>query len=108
MCAQVTRPITIADVIRQVHLDLLRAERSRIDSGLAPLFKVKSLSLELNVAVSQSDEIKGGLDLKVFSLGATSHASKEEINKITLHLDVADASPPPARAPAGTLPSRVK
>lgn len=100
--------VSLSKIIRQVHINLLESEKSRIESGLPRLFKVSSLSLELNVAITKSTNIKGGIGFQVLSIGSSKEVAKEEINKITLTLDVCDKSGEALEdLPPGILPSNV-
>lgn len=52
------------------------------------LFRLSSMELELNFVVKKTDEVKGGFDLKIVSLGSKIAEASEEVQKIKIKFDV--------------------
>lgn len=99
--------IGLKDLIRQVHEELALSEQEREEEGLAPLFEVDGLDLEVHFVVREDESARGGIDLKVFSLGTELSGSSEQVHKITLHLKSA-GSAEHARSPGASLGRRPK
>ena len=79
--------LSFSDIIRTVHKDLILSENMRIDTQMEPLFKVSSLTLEINFVVEKLNNKSRELNLKVVTLGSTKNINHSEINKVTLHLE---------------------
>ena len=109
--ADATKGIGLKDLIRQVHEELALSEQEREEEGLDPLFEVEGLDLELNFVVREDEAARGGIDLKIFSLGSEISGSSEQVHKITLHLKTAGDRAPVdkgPRAPGAGLGRRPK
>lgn len=73
----------LQETIKRVKADLMQANNDQT----APMFKVKTFDLELNVIVRESTTQKGALEFKVVSFGADQESSNEKAQKITLHME---------------------
>jgi hypothetical protein len=49
---------------------------------------VKNLTIEVNFVISESDEVRGGLDFKIITAGGKALYKTEQIHKIVLELEV--------------------
>lgn len=102
--------IGIKDLIREVHEQLALSEQEREEDGLPPLFEIDRLDLEVNFVVKEDASARGGIDLKVFSLGTELTGGSERVHKITLHLKAVppeDEFPLDVKANVGRRPKRI-
>ncbi len=106
--------LSISSLIRKVHEELADSQRRREAEAGLPLFEVESLTIEAHFLVSSNLEGKGGVDLKIVSLGAAKGTKAEQIHKIILKLKVVPDDVPvigltdPEMAPDGRRPRSVE
>src|SRR3569623_152948 len=80
--------LDLSALIFAVRLELEAADL-RLRSAQKPtLFRLSSMELELNFVVKSSDEVKGGFDLKVISLGSKIADANETAQKIKIRFEV--------------------
>jgi len=71
--------LRVKDQLEQ--LDALRQKKNEL-----PLFMVESFDLELNFTVKQVATKEGKLEYKILTIGDKNEVSKEQVQKITLHM----------------------
>ena len=59
----------------------------REQDGLPPLFKVKSLTLELQFTVEESKNANGTLGIRVVEASASKEITQSSIHKMIIHMD---------------------
>jgi len=90
--------INLQELISQIRDELEQVDRGRETAGKPPLFQLESLELELKFTVAESQESKGGLDLKVVSFGADQAVREEQVQTVRLcyrTVPTADEAPLP-------------
>lgn len=80
----------IDQLIAQVKADLEAAERTRLQEGKVPLFKVDTFDLEIHFAVRRSASSEAGARLEVVTLSGKTDVAAEKTQKITLHMKTID------------------
>ncbi len=80
------KPLFIREVIRQVKREHIESQLQRESEGLPALFEVESLTVEAHFVVSASLAGKGGVDLKILTLGGAKTHKEEQVHKISLTL----------------------
>lgn len=81
--------VGLKDLVAHVRAELESLDRERQKAGREALFELESLELELKCTVTENTAIKGGIDIKVASIGAEMGDSGERIQTITLKYRVA-------------------
>ena len=76
------------ELVLAVRRELANLERKEIESGIAPLFQLDELELEINFSVVHSKDGHGGFDLKVVSLGGSMGLQSSETQRVTLRYQV--------------------
>lgn len=79
----------VQDLIEKVKTELAKTEESRISKGQIPLLELKDFDLEINFVVTESYKGSGTFGFKVVTLGGQTDVSSEKIQKIKLHMTVA-------------------
>jgi len=74
----------LSTLLSYVREQLEQSDADRTKAGKKPLFELTGLDLELNVTLTESNNAKGGFDLKVITAGAGTTTKTEEVQKITL------------------------
>lgn len=87
-----TDNLFIKELIRRVHDELIESQEEREINGIAPLFTVKDMTIEVNFVAEKSLSAKGGLDFKVVTVGGNTDIKSQQIHKITLNLEVDHSS----------------
>jgi hypothetical protein len=80
------RPLFIRELIRRVHRELLESRAEREEEGLAPIFEVQGMTIEVNFVATESRDAKGGLDFRVITAGVSRRYDEQQVHKITLTL----------------------
>ena len=80
------RPLFIRELIRRVHRELLESRAEREEQGLAPIFEVQGMTIEVNFVATESRDLKGGLDFRVITAGGSRRYDNQQVHKITLTL----------------------
>jgi hypothetical protein len=103
-----SKSLFLKDLLRSVHRELLESEREREKEGLAPLFIVRDMTVEVNFVVTETTKGEGKEDFKVITAGGSTQYLEQQVQKITLHLDsVRPGVPGPAvRAGLRSGPAR--
>ena len=84
--------IGLKDLIFQVRQDLLEVEKTV--EGRGRLF-VKELVFELHMVAVEKSGAKGGIDLKVITLGGDLAEEQTQIHKVTVKVEVDEDNPLP-------------
>ena len=82
--------LTIKDLIQQARREIEAAARERIDHKQAPLMAVESVTIEVNVVVTESGEGTGAFDLKVITASGKKGFEHQQVQKITVVLKTID------------------
>lgn len=78
--------LNIKDLTLSVKNQLEQLDQERQKKNELPLFMVESFDLELNFTVKQVATKEGKLEYKVLTIGDKNEVSKEQVQKITLHM----------------------
>jgi NTP-dependent ternary system trypsin peptidase co-occuring protein len=103
--------IGIPELVERVRAEMIESERRRTAVGASPLFVAKSVDLEIAFGVKRESEGASKFTLEVIELDAREQVSSETVQKMTLHLDVAqpqDVVIPPSNAGDSLKPARGK
>ena len=79
-----------AELIRDIQQELIRSQEMRENEKLPPLFKVKSLTLELQFTVEESKTANGKLGIKVVEAGASKNVSQSSVHKMIIQMDIVE------------------
>lgn len=79
-----------AELIRDIQHELIRSQKMRMYEQLPPLFKVKSLTLELQFTVEEMKDLNGKLGIKIVEAGAAKNRSQSSVHKMIIQLDAID------------------
>jgi hypothetical protein len=90
-----TRPLFIRDLIRRVHAELLESREERERLGLPPVFEVQTMTIEVNFVATESKDMRGGLDFRVITAGASRSYDQQQVHKITLSLTAVEQGADP-------------
>jgi len=82
------KQLKIYDLVRSVKGQLENLNDTMHAKNEAALFVVKSFDLELNFVVRRSIDKNLGFESQVLTLGQSNQASNEQVQKITLHMEV--------------------
>lgn len=80
--------LNLAELITTIRDELEQLDKNRVAVGREALFRLSSLELELNFVVEENSAAKGGIDLKVVSLGADLGVRREQVQKVVLKYEV--------------------
>lgn len=99
----------LGDLIRRVQLELIDSQQTRIGSGLAPLFEIEELQIEISFVIKKMKKAEGGIDIGLVAIGVGGSHSKDEIHKLSLKLKPVQQSDGDDRSPSipGLRPSIV-
>jgi hypothetical protein len=78
--------VSVKELIQRISEDLLESEQERTAGGRRAVFEVAELTVELSFVVSRSRQGKGGIDLKVVSVGGQAERADERTQRMTLRL----------------------
>jgi Trypsin-co-occurring domain 2 len=82
----VDEEISVKELIQKISEDLLDSEQERTARGQRPVFEVSELTVELAFVVSRTRQGRGGLDLRVVSVGGDIGRANEQTQRMTLRL----------------------
>lgn len=74
------------ELIRRVHQELIDSREERRRLGLPPIFEVESMTIEVNFVATEAKDVRGGLDFRVITAGASRRYDEQQVHKITLSL----------------------
>ena len=80
--------LDLSDLVFTVRNELEAADLRLRNAEKPTLFRLASMELELNFVVKSSDEVKGGFDLKIISLGSKLADANEKVQKIKIKFEV--------------------
>ena len=78
--------VSVSELIAQIRNELVNAEAERRAKGNDPLLELQQVEIEVNFVVGASETRKGGLDLKVITLGGEKERRREEVQKVKIVL----------------------
>ena len=78
--------VSVKELIQRISEDLLESEQERTAGGRRAVFEVAELTIELAFVVSRSRQGRGGIDLKVLSVGGEAGRGDERTQRMTLRL----------------------
>ena len=78
--------VSLGSFIRHVRQELQAAASELRASGEDALLRVETVNIEVHAVATTSKEGKGGVDLKVLTLGGGKLIKEQEIHKITVTL----------------------
>lgn len=78
--------LSLAELIRAVHEELIKSQLERESDDLAPLFEVDTLELEVNFVVGETKSAEAGCDIKVVSVGGDMEWAKQQVHNVKLTL----------------------
>jgi Trypsin-co-occurring domain 2 len=81
-----TADLNIRDLTLNVKSQLKELDSIREKNKELPLFKVESFDLEINFAIKQVQNSDNKFEYKVLTIEDKNEFSKEQIQKITLHM----------------------
>ena len=81
--------LSIKQLIRQINRELQASQEERESEGDPALFAIDQLTIEVNFVVTESKDLKGGIDLQIVSVGAGRQYVQQQVHKITLSLKAA-------------------
>ena len=80
--------IDLSALIIAVRSELENADLQLRIAEKPTLFRLSSIELELNFVVKTTDEVKGGFDLKIVSLGSKLADASETVQKVKVRFEV--------------------
>jgi hypothetical protein len=80
--------LDLSNLIISVRTELENADMQLRNADKPTLFRLSSIELELHFVVKSADEVKGGFDLKIVSLGSKLAEASEEVQKIKVKFEV--------------------
>jgi hypothetical protein len=78
--------VSISDLIRYARGQLHEASQARRDANERALFRVESMTIEVHVVATHKREGKGGIDLRVLTIGGQKNYEHQQVHKITMTL----------------------
>ena len=78
--------ISVKELIQKISEDLLESEQERTARGQRAVFEVSELTVELAFVVSRTRQGRGGIDLRVVSVGGDIGRANEQTQRMTLRL----------------------
>jgi hypothetical protein len=82
--------LDLSTLILAVRSELENADLQLRSKAKPTLFLLSSMELEIHFVVKTTDEIKGGFDLKIVSLGSKLADSNETVQKIKVKWEVSE------------------
>jgi len=81
---------TIKDLIQHARCEIEAAATERIAREQLPLLAVESVTIEVNVVVTESEKGTGGFDLKVITASGEKEFEHQQVQKITIAFKTID------------------
>ena len=78
--------VSLSQLIRHVRQELHEAAAERRAAGEPAILRVETVTVELHAVATSSKEGKGGVDLKVVTVGGQKAYSEQETHKIVVVL----------------------
>jgi hypothetical protein len=78
--------VTLSQLIRHVRQQLHEAAAARREAGERAILRVETVTIELHTVATSSKEGKGGVDLKIVTVGGQKAYSEQETQKIVVVL----------------------
>jgi hypothetical protein len=80
--------LNLSNLISTVKNELEEMEKKRIESNIEPMFQLRTMNIEINFVVEESNAGNTGFDIKVIKAGLSTKFSSSEIQKISLTFDI--------------------
>lgn len=98
--------LSLKELLHAVRRELAESEREREKSGETALFRTEELVLEVNFVLTQTNDAKGGVEIKVLTFGGVNFGAGEsyqhqQIHKVTLKLKAVPPGTTPKKQPPG-------
>jgi NTP-dependent ternary system trypsin peptidase co-occuring protein len=81
-----TQVLTLKDLLIHARNQIEEAATERTKSQKEPLLRVDSVTVEVNVTLTESTEGSGGFDIKVITLEGKESYEEEQVHKISVEL----------------------
>ena len=103
-------PIPVNKLVRKVQEEISKSEQERVAQGIAPMFEVKTLELEIGFVVKRSSNSGGKITYEVFTVDNELHTGNEQTHRIKLVMDIKpyDISVKPSESEAPTEGTRLE
>ena len=98
--------LSLKNLIRRVQVELMESQLEREQRGEAALFKVESLTLEVNFVVTKSMGGSGGFEFKVLTFGGIKAGGDVEHQEQQTHKIILSLKTVSDHDALGVLPSR--
>jgi len=79
----------LKQLVERARDELLQLDRETQDSGRLATFQVESMTIKVNVVITQTNEGKAGFDLKVITAGTKASYQEQQVHKVTVSFGVA-------------------
>ena len=93
--------VDLYSLVTAIREQLETMDLERRGQGRAALLQLAEMELELNFVVRQKAGAEGKLDLKLVSFGGDTSVERENVQKIRLKFNLADAKTPDRALPVG-------
>lgn len=80
------RQLGLSELISQVKSELVDSQRESAKSKVPPMFRVRSVTVQVKFTVREVAKADGGVDLKLIALKSGEEAESSHIHSITVEM----------------------